>query len=1015
MIPANRCVLSLLAALAVGLGQAGAEQLPLKVYTAADGLASDLVRCVLADSRGFLWFGTGDGISRFDGSGFTNLTAADGLPGSDVRSIQESRDGTYWAATSEGLFHWDPARLNGVRAAIHPGAGQSDNVRALVEDRSGTIWIATHGGLFRLEPGRPAPQPVSLDSPEKNPLVSMVHTIKEDQDGNLWIGTEAGLFRRSREGTLTAIRTPDGAPHSVRSILAEKTGTVWAGSHTEGLFEVRVSGRAESAAIEVRRVLTRSSGLAGDYVTSLYATADGELWAGCFPGLSEIAPDRKSARSYAREDGFPANSVWAFAEDRDQDLWIGSDHGVMRLARDGFRRFDARDGLASTCVDSLFENREGQLCAFTRGISSEEVIADRSFVECFDGKRFHAQAPALRPGVSFGWGTSQVVLQDKRGEWWVPTIGGLYRFPAVSFASLQTSSPSRIYTETDGLPSNVLYRLFEDSRGDLWVGSVGERRGLAVWLRASDTFRRFGEKDGIPLEEPRAIVEDAKGAVWIGFASGLARYRDGAMSFFRPADGVPPGGVTALHRDLQGRLWIATGAGGVAFVERPQDERPQFVSYGPERGLSSASTLSLNEDRMGRIYVATPRGLDRLDPRDGLVEHFTSDDGLVHGDIDASFRDRSGALWFGSAYGLSRLFPAPKSARPAPPILVTRVFADGVRQPLPDLGSRDVALPDLGPGPAPIEIEFLAIEFGPGGRPRYQHLLEGVDRGWTAASDQRSVSYGRLPAGHYRFRVRGIAGDGAVGKEPAEVRFTILAPFWQRGEVLALAVAVVAGLAYSVHRARLRHALEIERVRTRVATDLHDDIGAGLSEIAILSEVARRQPDAERSARTLSEIGEGARRLVDSMGDIVWSTDPRKDDVASLAQRVRQFAANVLESQGIEWGLEVAPDLEARRLDPETRQQVFLIVKEAVSNAARHSGCRRASIRIVAEGEGLLLCVEDDGRGLTGSAESAGHGLANMRARARSLGGSFEALPAEAGGTRILVRAPLAGRSGRSA
>src|SRR5215471_11060479 len=589
MIPANRCVLSLLAALAVGLGQAGAEQLPLKVYTAADGLASDLVRCVLADSRGFLWFGTGDGISRFDGSGFTNLTAADGLPGSDVRSIQESRDGTYWAATSEGLFHWDPARLNGVRAAIHPGAGQSDNVRALVEDRSGTIWIATHGGLFRLEPGRPAPQPVSLDSPEKNPLVSMVHTIKEDQDGNLWIGTEAGLFRRSREGTLTAIRTPDGAPHSVRSILAEKTGTVWAGSHTEGLFEVRVSGRAESAAIEVRRVLTRSSGLAGDYVTSLYATADGELWAGCFPGLSEIAPDRKSARSYAREDGFPANSVWAFAEDRDQDLWIGSDHGVMRLARDGFRRFDARDGLASTCVDSLFENREGQLCAFTRGISSEEVIADRSFVECFDGKRFHAQAPALRPGVSFGWGTSQVVLQDKRGECWVPTIGGLYRFPAVSFASLQTSSQSRIYTETDGLPSNVLYRLFEDSRGDLWVGSVGERRGLAVWLRASDTFRRFGEKDGIPLEEPRAIVEDAKGAVWIGFASGLARYRDGAMSFFRPADGVPSGGVTALHRDLQGRLWIATGAGGVAFVERPQDERPQFVSYGPERGLSTAS------------------------------------------------------------------------------------------------------------------------------------------------------------------------------------------------------------------------------------------------------------------------------------------------------------------------------------------------------------------------------------------------------------------------------------------
>ena len=1001
---------------ALSLRGAGAEQLPLKHYTTADGLASDLVRCILSDSRGFLWFGTADGISRFDGSGFTNLTSADGLPGGDVRAILEARDGTYWAATSRGLFHWDPARLNGVRTVIHPGAGQDDNVRALVEDRSGTLWIATHGGLFRLERSAAAPNRVLLDSPEKSPQVSMVHTLRGDRDGNLWIGTEGGLFRRASDGTIATVRGKDGAPRSVRSILIEKTGTIWVGSHTEGLFEVRSAGSGgEPSAIEVRRALARSTGLPGDYVTSLLATSDGVMWAGCFPGLAEIAPDRTSARGYMREDGFPAIGVWALAEDRDEDLWIGSDNGVMRLARHGFRRFDSKDGLASTCVDSLFENREGQLCAFTRGTRPDEIPVDRSFVECFDGRRFHSQAPALRPGVSFGWGTSQVILQDSRGEWWVPTIGGLYRFPAVEFDRLQSSSPSRIYTETDGLPSNVLYRLFEDSRADLWVGSVGEKRGLALWRRASDTFRRFGESDGIPVEEPLAFVEDADGAVWIGFPSGLARYRGGAMRFFRAADGLPGGGVSALHRDVQGRLWIATGAGGVAFVERPLEERPQFVSYGIERGLSSASTFSLNEDGFGRIYVATARGLDRLDPRDGLVEHFTSDDGLASGNIEAAFRDKTGALWFGSPYGLSRLSPVPKSARPAPPTLVTRIVADGARQPLPDLGARDVELADLGPGPAPVEIEFLAIDFGPGGRPRYQHQLEGVDRGWTAASDQRTVSYGHLAPGRYRFRVRGIGSDGVVGRVPAEVRFTILAPFWQRKEVLALGAALLMGLAYSVHRARLRHALEIERVRTRVATDLHDDIGAGLSEIAILSEVARRQPDAERSARTLSEIGDGARRLVDSMSDIVWSTDPRKDDVGSLAQRIRQFAANVLESQGIEWGLEVAPELETRRLDPETRQQVFLIVKEAVSNAARHSGCRRVSVRIVAEGEILRLSVEDDGRGLPASAESPGHGLANMQGRAQSLGGTFEALPGGGGGTRILVRAPLFHRPGRSA
>lgn len=1003
--------------LGVSIRSAGAEQLPLKIYSTADGLASDRIHCILSDSHGFLWFGTEDGISRFDGYGFTNLTGRDGVPGTDVYSIVEVRDGTYWAATNAGIFHWDPAREKPGRRAstdvIHVPAGRpADDVRALLEDPSGGLWVATHGGLYRLEKlgGAWSLRRSLLESRER-PETSLVNALCEDPDGNLWVGTEGGLFRRSPGGSVDRIGGRDGSPQAVRCLLRERGGSLWVGSHGEGLFEVRRAGK--TGEVTVRGAFSHEHGLAGNHVTSLFETSDGKIWASCHGGLTEISTDRGSIRSYTITEGLSAFGIWSLAEDRNGDLWVGSDNaGVMRLAPNGFRRFDARDGLANTCVASLFENRDGHICAFTRGM---DLVVDRSFVECFDGGRFHPQRPPLQPGATFGWGWSQVALQDSRGEWWVPTVAGLYRFPAVSFERLGASRPRKVYTTRDGLPSNLVYRLFEDSRGDLWVSVLQADRRLVLWNRQMDSFRSFSAADGVPpADEPMSFAEDRGGAVWIGFnSSGLARYRGGRIGFFREADGAPSGRIEALHLDHDGRLWVAGDAGGVARIDRPEEDRPRFARYGVGQGLSSGNTFSLTEDRWGRIYIGTSRGLDRLDPRDGLVQHFTVDDGLARGDIETSLRDRQGNLWFGSTQGLSRLQPTAEASKRPPQIRITRVFAEGVRQPLPELGGNEVLLPSLGPGSAPLQIDFVALDFAPGGRPRYQYLLEGVDRDWSAATDQRSVVYGRLPPSRYRFRVRGVGNDGSIGPVPAEVRFTILPPLWRRPEVLALLAAGVAGIAYLLHRNRLKSALAVERVRIRVASDLHDDVGAGLSEIAILSELARRQHGEGQPGRTLSEIGDGARRLVDSMSDIVWSTDPRNDDVASLARRIRQFAANVLESQGIRWNLEVPPEFEARRLDPETRRQILLTVKEALVNVARHSGSTRASIRIVPGPDEILVEIEDDGRGFSPSKETPGHGLANMRARALALRGQFEVRARPSGGTLLLVRVPLRRRFGR--
>jgi signal transduction histidine kinase len=573
-----------------------------------------------------------------------------------------------------------------------------------------------------------------------------------------------------------------------------------------------------------------------------------------------------------------------------------------------------------------------------------------------------------------------------------------------------------VYTQRDGLPGDAVFRLYEDRRGNLWIGLLKSDISIALWDRATDSFRRFSVKDGLPTGEALAFAEDRSGAVWIGFESGLARLRDANATTFREKDGLPAGGVQALHFDRIGRLWIASGAGGVGRVDRPEEARPRFARYGVAQGLGSESTFSLTEDRWGRIYIGTARGLDRLDPRGGSIQHFREDDGLARGVIETAFSDRQGDVWFGSTEGLSRLEPAADEPSTAPGVRITRIAVGGVRQALPELGSDRVHLPDIGPGATPLQIDFTGFDFAPGGRLRYQYRLGEIDRDWSPPSDQRSVVYARLAAGTYRFQVRAIANDGAMGASPAGVSFTVLPPLWKRPSVLALMAIAAAALAYGLHRSRLKAALAVERVRMRVASDLHDDIGADLSEIAILSELAggngHREP-----ARILAEIGDRARQLVDSMSDIVWSTDPRKDDLGSVVHRIRHFAANTLESRGIAWSLEVADGLETQPLDPDRRRQMFLIVKEALANVARHAACTRASLRIRRAPGEILIEIEDDGVGFDASSDlpGSGHGLASMRARAASQGGKLDVVAGPTGGTRVEARMPLKGGNPRRA
>jgi signal transduction histidine kinase len=304
-------------------------------------------------------------------------------------------------------------------------------------------------------------------------------------------------------------------------------------------------------------------------------------------------------------------------------------------------------------------------------------------------------------------------------------------------------------------------------------------------------------------------------------------------------------------------------------------------------------------------------------------------------------------------------------------------------------------------------IEFVAPCFRDERDLAYQYRLDGVDENWSPPSPMRSVNYAHLAPGSYRFAVRAVLPAGGVSATPATFAFRIARPAWQQPWFVALLALAAAGIAYALHRSRVQRILALEGIRTQIATDIHDDMGSGLSQIAILAEVAKREPDA-RARGHMEEVARLARTLRDSMSDIVWAVDPRRDRFGDLVQRMRQAAFNLLEAEGLRVEFRAPSDdaLEGLDLAPDRRRHLLLVLKESLSNVARHAHASEVAIEIRVDRGFLHLSIRDDGRGFDPVATTSGHGLSSLRQRAAKLGGTIQIDSRPGGGTRIDLAVP---------
>jgi ligand-binding sensor domain-containing protein/two-component sensor histidine kinase len=896
----------------------------------------------------------------------------------------------------------------------HPPEKTTGSFSALYQDRVGHVWSGTTNGLYLIERDGEdwKLRLIDIGAPTDEVRNSHIFNFLEDRRGALWIATYSGLYRRWPDGRTERYTTRQGLPsNAVRGLLEAPDGTIWVGTFN-GLCQLKSELSPDHSI--VARVYTPQDGLAGYGVNWLFWSSGGHLWVCTDQGVSVavFSPNQNRAkfRTYTYRQGLSDLFIWCMTEDQDGNLWIGSNvGGVMKLARRGFTTYQDTDGLGSNFVNSICETIDGELCVTNTSFSGPGRYLSR-----FDGERFTPIRIRLPDYVTlFGSETYQNNLQDHRGEWWIPTSQGLFQFPRVTrLEQLARTRPKAVYNTRHGLGSDDIFRLFEDRRGDIWISTptaTPPASRLTRWARATESFHHYSSADGVPDSTASAFCEDAAGNLWIGFQNGqLLRYTAGRFTRFTVVEGLTSQLINVLYADHAGRLWVGLAEQGLVRIDDPSAAELHFTWYTTADGLSSNHIWGLGEDQWGNLYVGALRRLDRLNPETNQIQHYTTADGLPTNFVQIIYRDRRGALWFGTQKGVSRFVSEPDEPAPPPPTFISAVRLAGQPTPLSRLGQSAVMGLELAANQNQIQIDFLGLSFRTGEALRYQYKLDGANQDWSALTDQRTVNYPNLSPGTYRFLVRTINADGVASPTPAMVAFRVLPPIWQRWWFLTLVAIMVGAIIYANYRYRLARLLEVERVRTRIATDLHDDIGASLSQIAILSEVVSQQVTGQTQvAEPLAQIATVSRELVDSMSDIVWAINPKRDTLRDLVHRMRRFASDVFTARDIRFQFRV-PDLEPDiKMGADLRRQFFLIFKESVNNIVRHSHCAQAEIDLKMEGGWLVLTARDDGRGFDPAMTSDGHGLMSMSARAKNMGGHLELASQLGQGTTVTLRVPL--------
>ncbi|RYG02996.1 MAG: hypothetical protein EOO02_09375, partial [Chitinophagaceae bacterium] len=984
-----------------------------------EGLASNFVYTIFQDSKGFMWFGTANGLQRYDGRKIVQFRTPPGsddyLPRVSISQMLEDKQGNIWVRSGRTVGVFDPATFRFKKAAIEAAAllnpradfklwqDSESNIYLLIS-KVGVLGFDSTGFRFTSDAKRTIKAPANWS----------VQTIVEDPSGQkLWLGCDSGLamFDKRKNELYSHLNNPERlavfneinrTTDAINIIFIDQQKRMWL-----SLWDHSKRKEYYRCFDMTKNVQTRDT-LGLDPGKSIYKELHGfaqqsnsALWA--FGRMQLYAFDEQSKKfnyirnEQAEDNGIRFDYVYTMFEDREHNLWIGTDQGVYstNTTQQFFKSIRAPGSLKSTdlSVTGFHESASGNLYVTTWGqglVTFDQNIQPLS-------NEFHL--PTNDKHYQLQW---SIYEQPETGKLWIGCQAGRLLVYDIKTHQSVLLNPKIFENKT-------IRQIIGDSRGNIWFAT--QYGVLAKWNARTGTLANFDKEIELVTNLGTIIYkvfEDVEGMLWLGtHESGLFRINPDSgkiISKYNSESGKDRSIYSNIVTDIvsynDSTIIIANGA--INFLNI-RTGTTRLLSA--NEGLPSNTVNNIEQDRQGNLWISMLSGLCRYNIARHLFASYSQRDGITYDNFEpgAKYRMRNGSMLFGTTHDFIAFQPEKiNSIQPPPNVTITDFKLFNLYLPPDSIFKLPVIKLDYKENS--ITLEFAALSFLQKDKVVYYfYKLEGIDKDWIRTDRLPLANYTQLPAGDFTFKVWCENSDGLRSKEITTLKISIAPPFWKTWWFMILIAITIAAIIYLVHRIRIDRILGMEKVRRRIARDLHDDMGSTLSTINILSEMAKMKvsSDSGKTREFIEKISENSNRMMEAMDDIVWSINPMNDNMQKVAARMREFATGVFEAKNITYSFTVDEAIHDLKLDMEARRDFFLLFKESVNNLAKYSKCVRAEIEILLQKNTLTMRISDDGIGFDTRLVESGNGLINIRKRALSLGGTISIKTAPGMGTII--------------
>lgn len=1027
-----------------------AEDLIFEQLTTEDGLSESVVNAILQDHLGFLWFGTQDGLNKFDGYKFTvykhDPSAGDSLSQSYITSLYEDHRGDLWIGTDTGGLNRFNRNQQSFTRYRHDrqdsGSLSSNRVSVILQDKDGVLWVGTEdAGLNRLDAQtgtflhfRHQPEnPHSLSN-------DSINDIYQDGSGTLWVATSRGLNRYNpQDGSFSRFLNDTNTErlNAVQAVYEDRQGVFWVGT-SGGLLTL---DRADGGLRIYQNDAASQNSLSSNRISAILEDDSGVLWVGTVGGgIARYDRQQDNFINYRHNALDPQslsnNWVLSMFEDSSGIIWVGTYGGGVDKLEQTYKRFDHY--LTNTLDPNSLNS--GLIYAITSSdnnslwVGQLEGGLNRLQLETGQNSRF-VHNP-LDPD-SLSSSTIQALHVDRSGELWIGTQAGLN---SLRPGSLNFSRYSNGRNDFGDPIYSEITAIAEDQEGNLWIGT--RREGLLKFDRQARRFTEFyfhilDDPHSLSVNDIWTILVDSRDRVWVGTSFGLNRLNRAAGQFVRylnepaRADSLSDNYVMSIFEDSNGDLWVGTTSG----LNRLDESSATFRRYYQKDGLPNEYIYAIQEDDLGFLWMSTNNGLVRYDLRTEQFKNYDMQDGLLGNEFNlgAVHKNNDGQMFFGGLNGLTAFYPQNIRENPyVPPVVLTSLTLRG-EEAIKGAETEIIDSLTLSWPYNYFEFEFSALSYSRPQRNQYAYMLVGFDETWNYTGSRHSGQYTNLPGDTYTLRIIGANNDGVWNPAGTSIQIRIIPPLWQtwwfRGLLLAAAVAVlvggyrlrvhsIAGRNRELERQVLERTREIEQLflqtkelavieeRNRLARDLHDSAKqkafAAMAQLGAAQGVLRKNPP---SARTHLEEAENlVYEVIQELTFLIQEMYPVALKDRGLISALREYLYEWENRADIPVQMQVEG---GQRLPLYIEQAIYRLVQEALANVARHSAAGRVELQLVFREGWFELTIRDDGCGFDPETARQGIGLRSMQERVAAMEGTLEIYSSPGRGTRIRVQVPI--------